>query len=192
MNDSIPPIPPAQQYPGNQIPDGYGPPPFAPQPPAGQPYPQHGRQPYPYQAPYPQQQYGMYAKTAPGWDPNRPKSSGFRVAAGIVQIVCGAWFLVPAIAGFSGGSGTAFMAFLILVAALGNITAGIVLLANQRGRSQGSPITTLSFAGFAMLLGLIGLAVAYFGPALFVSALLLATPVLIVMGIGLSRERRGA
>jgi hypothetical protein len=192
MNDSIPPIPPAPQYPGNQVPDGYGPPPFAPHPPAGQPYPQRAQQPYPYQAPYPQQQYGMYATTAAGWDPNRPKSSGFRVAAGIVGIVCGAWFLVPSIAGFSAGRSTAFMAFLILVAALGNITCGIVLLANHRGRSQGAPVTSLSFAGFALLLGLIGLAVAYFGPALFVSALLLATPVLIVMGIGLSRERRSA
>ena len=84
------------------------------------------------------------------------------------------------------------MSFLVLVAALGNVTAGIVLLANQRSRNQGQPITSLSLAGFAVLLGLIGLTVPIFGAALLVTSLLLAAPVLIVMGIGLSREKRGA
>jgi hypothetical protein len=53
-------------------------------------------------------------------------------------------------------------------------------------------VTSLSFAGFALLVGLIGLAVPFYGPALFVSTLLLAAPVLIIMGLGLSREKRGA
>jgi hypothetical protein len=124
--------------------------------------------------------------------PTGPKSSGHRVASGIVGIALGTWLLVPSIAGISEGGGTAFMAFLILVAALGNITAGIVLLANQRRRSQGSPTTSLTFAGLALLVGLIGLAVPYFGVTLFVTSLLLATSVLIVMGLGMSREKRGA
>jgi hypothetical protein len=83
------------------------------------------------------------------------------------------------------------MAFLVLVAALGNITAGIVLLANQRGRSRGPVITSLAFAGFAVLLGFIGLAVTFFGGALLVSTLLFGGPILIILGIGLSREKQG-
>lgn len=83
------------------------------------------------------------------------------------------------------------MALPILVAALGNVAAGIVLLANQRRRSQRAPVAAPVFAGLAMLLGMIGVAVPYYGPALSVSALALAAPVLIVMGIGLAKERRG-
>jgi hypothetical protein len=196
MNENIPPIPPAPQppsypsheqsgpIPGNEPP--YGPPqPYAPAPPA--PY---GQQPYPQPqyAPYPQQQYGQ-----PGYWPQagRPKakSSGFRVASGIIGIVLGAFLLMPSIAGFGHG-GVDFMAFLILVAALGNITAGIVLLANQRGRSLGPLVTSLAFAGLALLLGLIGLAVPYYGGTLLVFTFLLASPILVVMGIGLSREKR--
>ena len=198
MTENIPPVPPAPQY---DAPRGYpshGPipgnePPFGPP----QPYTQAPQTPYsqqyyapPQYAPYPPQQYPPAAHWGPA-GPLKPRSSGFRVAAGIVGIVLGTWLLIPSIAGFSEGS-TGFMAFLILVAALGNITAGIVLLANQRGRSQGPPITSLSFAGFALLLGFIGLAVEYYGAALLVTTLLLAAPVLIVLGIGLSREKRGA
>jgi hypothetical protein len=153
----------------------------------------YGQQPYPqatHYNPFQPQQYSPDGQWAPPGSP-RPKSSGFRVASGIVEIVLGTWLLIPSIAGFQSGP-TAFMAFLILVAALGNITAGIVLLANQRGRTQGPPITSLTFAGFALLLGLIGLAVTYFGAALLVSAIALGAPVLIVMGIGLSREKHGA
>lgn len=200
MTENIPPIPAAPQYaapqgyqshgpdgpiPGKELPYGQ-PRPYTQAPPA------YAQQPYasPQYAPYPTQQYPPASQWAPA-GPSKPKSSGFRVAAGIVGIVLGTWLLIPSIAGFSEGS-TGFMAFLILVAALGNVTAGIVLLANQRGRSQGSPITSLSFAGFALLLGFIGLAVDYYGAALLVTTLLLAAPVLIVLGIGLSREKRGA
>jgi hypothetical protein len=172
MNENIPPIPPAPQppsypsheqsgpIPGNEPP--YGPPqPYAPAPPA--PY---GQQPYPQPqyAPYPQQQSGR----------PKAKSSGFRVASGIIGIVLGAFLLMPSIAGFGHG-GVDFMAFLILVAALGNITAGIVLLANQRGRSLGPLVTSLAFAGLALLLGLIGLAVPYYGGTRLVFTFLLAS-----------------
>lgn len=171
MNDSIP----VPRYPGNQAPGSYGPPQYAPH----------------YNAGQPQQPFGAYAMGAHGSKPGRPKSSGFRVAAGIVGIICGVWFVVPSIAGFQDEGGTAFMALLILVAALGNVAAGIVLLANQRQRSQWAPVASLVFAGFAMLLGLTGMAVPYYGPALLVSAVALAAPVLIVMGIGLAKERHG-
>jgi hypothetical protein len=202
LTENIPPVPPAPQpqsypshgtdgpIPGNEPP--YGPPQAYPQaPPAPPVFGQ--QQPYapPQYAPYPPQQFPPAVQWAPA-GPLKPKSSGFRIAAGIVGIVLGTWLFIPSIAGFSEGSSTAFMAFLILVAALGNITAGIVLLANQRGRSQGSPITSLSFAGFALLLGFIGLAVEYFGGALLASTLVLAAPVLIILGIGLSREKQGS
>ena len=219
MTENFPPIPPASQapqsspqYPAPQ-PEGYGQPQF--QAPIQEAPPQYAApggypgQPQAYgqhQAVYPPQGYaapGPSAQPVPGpynqqlsqWGPavsKGPKSSGYRVASGIVGIALGTWLFVPSIAGFSAGGGTAFMAFLILVAALGNITAGLVLLSNQRSRSHGSPITSLSFAGFALLLGLIGLALPYFGAALFLTSLLLATPVFIVMGLGLSREKRGA
>lgn len=177
MNDSIPPIPPAppHQNPGNRVPDGYAAPQYAPQP-----YPQQPRQPY-----------GAYAKAPRVSDPNRSKSSGFRVAAGIVGIVCGVWFLVPSIAGSQNGGGDAFMAFFILAAALGNLAAGIVLLAKHRRRGQRAPMASLGFAGLAMVLGLVGMAIPYYGAALLVSAVALAAPVLVVMGIGLAKERRG-
>jgi hypothetical protein len=83
------------------------------------------------------------------------------------------------------------MALFVLVAALGNITAGIVLLGFQRGRSQGPVITSLTFAGLALLLGFIGLAVTYYGPTLLVFTFLLGAPILVILGIGLSRETRG-
>jgi hypothetical protein len=65
-----------------------------------------------------------------------------------------------------------------------------VLLAKQRSRLSGTPITVLSFAGFGLLLGSI-FAVVDGGPAFFVVNLIFAAPVLIVMGLGFARERRG-
>lgn len=180
MNDSIPPVPPSPQHPGNPVPEGYAPPQYAPRPPAG--YPSLEQSPLPN---------AVYTKAPRGLDPEGPGASGFRTAAGVVGIVCGVWFLVPSIAGFQNGGGDAFMAFLILVAALGNATAGIVLLVNRRQRGRRAPRASLGFAGFAMALGLIGTAVPYYGAALLVSAVALAAPVLIITGIGLAKEKRG-
>lgn len=190
LTENVPPVPPAPEHPHANWPQqgqgtypSYGPP--QPQNPPG--YGQH----LPQYAPYPPQQYAP-AGQWPQAGPPRPKSSGYRVAAGIVEIVLGVWLILPSIAGFGLGGGAAFMGFLALVAALGNIAAGIVLLAHQRNRTQGAPVTSLSFAGLALLLGLIGLSVPYIGGALFVFALVLATPVLIVMGLGLAKEKRTA
>jgi hypothetical protein len=89
--------------------------------------------------------------------------------------------------------GTAFVAFLILVAALGNVTAGVILLVNRRQCGQRAPLTSLGFAGLAIALGLVGMAVPYYSsPDLLVSVVALAAPFLVIMGIGLSRERRGS
>ncbi|RAX45731.1 hypothetical protein DQ354_07525 [Arthrobacter sp. AQ5-06] len=122
----------------------------------------------------------------------KAKSSGFRIAAGIIGIVLGTWVLVPAIAGFSSSDGTVFIAFLILLSGLGNITAGILLLANQRSRTKWAPVTLLSTVGFVLLLSFIGLAVDYYGGALLTTVLILALPICILLGLGLSREKRGA
>ena len=173
--------PQPQQY----APPGYGQPQYGPPPGYGQ------QQQYaqPQYAPYPPQQYAPAAQWAP-YPPPQVKSSGYRIAAGIVGIVLGAWLLIPACLGLGNSSSTAFMGLLVLIAALGSVTAGILLLVNQRGHGLGAPVTSLSFAGLALLLGFIGLAMPYFGMALFVSALILATPVVILMSIGLAKERR--
>lgn len=186
MPGNEPPFGPPQSY--NQVP----PAPYVQHPYAQPQYATYAQQPYapPQSAAYPPQQYAAAGHWVPA-GPAKPKSSGYRVASGIVGIVLGTWLIIPAIAGF-GSASTAFIAFLILLPAFGNITAGIVLLANQRGRTQGLPITSLSFAGLALLFALVSMAAPYYGTAVLVSTLLLATPILIVMGIGLSREKRVA
>ncbi|WP_285245832.1 hypothetical protein [Pseudarthrobacter sp. fls2-241-R2A-127] len=95
--------------------------------------------------------------------------------------------LFPALAGFTHN---VIAGFLLLVAALGNVTTGIVLLASQRSRNRGAPITSLSFAGVALLTAL--LAVPFLGGAVLVFAVLLATPVVILLGLGLAREKSAA
>lgn len=189
MTENIPSIPPAPRsgpnYPshapagsirGNEA--AYGTPqPYDPSPPVA-----NGQQPQ-YQHP----QYGQaplqYASEwyLPGPE---PKSSGLRIAAGIVGIVLGTLLLFSALAGFTHN---VIAGFLLLVAALGNVTTGIVLLASQRSRNRGAPITCLSFAGFALLTAL--LAVPFLGGAVLFFAVLLATPVVILLGLGLAREK---
>lgn len=195
MTDNYPPVPPAPQTPEGepfqapgQFPNSQ-PPQYNQAPPA-----QYGQQPYAPQQPYSQQQYGQpqYApyppqQFAPQWSPAalKPRSSGFRLAAGIVGIVLGFVLLLASGAGFHAN---AIAGLLLLIAALGNIAAGIVLLAMQRGNTRGAPITSISFAGFALLAAL--MAIPFAGGAILFFTVLLATPVLIVMGLGLSREMR--
>lgn len=192
-----PPVPPAPEHPhanwpqpaqGNYPSHGsYGPVPGN-QPPYGPPQP-HTQQPYGQQS-YGQPQYAHYPPypSAPQWgQPPRPKSSGYRLAAGIVGIVLGFFILLAPGPGFSGN---VIAGFLLLVAATGNITAGIVLLAMQRGTTRGAPITSISFAGFGLLTAL--LAIPFAGGAIFLFTVILATPVIVVMSMGLSREMRAS
>lgn len=144
----------------------------------------------------PQQYAGVPRFGGPQLHPHAPpfgqpgaKSSGFRVAAGIVSIVFGTLLLIPAVAGLRSG-GTAFMALLILIAALGNITSGILLLANQRSRTSWAPVTSMSAACIALILGLAGLTIDYYGVTLLLISLLLAVPVLLLLAIGIARDRR--
>lgn len=196
MTDNYPPVPPAPQLPegqpfqaSGQFPGGQ-PPQYSQAPPA-----QYGQQPYAPQQPYNQQPYGQpqYAPYppqhyAPQWAaaaPAKTKSSGYRVAAGIIGIVLGFFMLIEAGPGFGHN---AFIALLLLIAALGNLSAGIVLLTMQRGRTRGAPITAISFAGFALLSSLMAISVPYYGGAPFIIDLVLATPLIVLMAIGLSRE----
>lgn len=191
MTENYQPVPPAPQQP-----EGY--PQQAPGQFQGFPQPQYpqaapapyGQQPY-TQQPYGQPQYGPYPpQAAPQWAPAaqpKRKSSGFRLAAGIVGIVLGFFLMMGSSAGFSANS---IAGLLLLLAGLGNITTGIVLLAMQRGTTRGAPITSITFAGFALLAAL--LAIPFTGGAIIFVTVLLATPVLVVMGIGLSREMKEA
>ena len=99
----------------------------------------------------------------------------------------GFFLMMGSSAGFSANS---IAGLLLLLAGLGNITTGIVLLAMQRGTTRGAPITSITFAGFALLAAL--LAIPFTGGAIIFVTVLLATPVLVVMGIGLSREMKEA
>lgn len=196
MTENHPPLPPeGYPYPGPGQSQSQQPPRYNQAPQYDQAPPtQYGQQPYPQQPfnqqPYGQPQYSPYPppQYPPQWGqaaPAKPKSSGFRIASGIISIVLGFFLLLEAGPGFGHN---AFIALLLLIAALGNISGGIVLLVMQRGRTSGAPITSISFAGVALLVSLMATAVPYYGAAPFVIDLLLATPVLVVMGIGLSRE----
>lgn len=195
MTENYPPVPPAPQQPESQ--PFVAPGQFQGQAPQDNQAPpaQYGQQPYPQQPygqqPYGQPQYAPYAQQyAPQWSqpaPPKPKSSGFRIAAGILGIVLGFLLLIASIVGFSHNG---IAGFLLLVAALGNITSGIVLLTMQRGTTRGAPITSISFAGFALLAALLG--IPFVGGGAIVFAILLAVPLIVVMALGLSREMRAA
>lgn len=149
-------------------------------------------QPAPYTD---QQQYAPAGQWVPAAPP-RPKSSGFRIAAGIIAIVQGLFLFVPAIAivvhAFNFVYPAAFvMAVLALAAAIGNLTAGIVLLVKHRDRHRTTPVAVLAFAALPLLLGAAGYYIGLSFALLHFFSGILSIPTLIVMGIGLAKEKRG-
>jgi uncharacterized membrane protein len=192
MTENIPPIPPAPRSAPNY-------PSRAPSGPIQGNGPTYGAPHHYNQAPpvvggqQPQYSHPAYSETplqyAPQWYPAlpTPKSSGFRVAAGIISIVLGAFLLFASMPGFASNP---FAGLFLLMAALGNLTTGIVLLASQRGRTRGAPITSISFAGTALLVAL--LAVPFLGGAVLFFVVLLAAPVIILLGLGLAQEKSDA
>lgn len=193
---AVPPVPPYNQTP-TYPPQGHGPVPRN-EPPYGVPQayaPPYGQQPYPQPAQYPHPAYQQAPQ--PQYSPdgqwtctvasNTPKSSGYRVAAGITSIVLGPWLFLQFLVGASQGLGA--LAFLSLIAAGGTLVSGIVLLAKQRSRGRGVAVTVLSFAGLALFIGFLHLA-GRAGARMFFFDCLLSVPVLVVMGIGLFRETR--
>lgn len=190
MSENTPPIPsaprPGPGYPSHApfgASQGYEPANGTPQPYNPAPWAAYGQQPQ-----YSHPQFDQAPpQHAPQWyqGASKPRSSGLRVGAGIVGIVLGAVLLLASMAGFASN---AIAGLLLLVAALGNITTGIVLLASQRERTHGAPITSISFAGFALLAAL--LAVPFLSGAVLFFAVLLAAPVIILLGLDLSRVKR--
>lgn len=196
---AVPPVPPYPQTPpyppqGQHAPFAGNAPSYgAPQayaPPYGQqPYLQPSQQPYPAYQQAPQPRYSPDGQWTYAGASNAPKSSWYRVGAGITSIVLGSWLFLQFLVGASLGLG--ILAFLSLVAAGGTVVSGIVLLAKQRSRGRGVAVTVLSFAGLALFVGFLHLA-GRAGPGMFFFNFLLSVPVLVVMGIGLSRETRSA
>lgn len=125
--------------------------------------------------------------TAQPHAPQSPGSSGYRVASSIVAIVLGAWLFLQFLAGTSVPG---FAPFLFLIAAAGTLASAITLLVKQHGRRPEAPALLLGWTLFAFLACFI--VALGFGvyPGTFVAPLL-AVSVLIVTGIGLSREKRG-
>lgn len=146
----------------------------------------------PAQQPY-SQQY------APGrWvpaGPQLPKSSGYRVASGIIAIVLGCFLFLPAglvlkLASDWDYTVAAVVAVLGFASALGSLTSGIVLLAKHRGRRRATPVAVLAFAVLPLLLGLFSLVGVIGYTILFLVAAVFSIPLIIVMGIGLAKEKR--
>ena len=198
MNDqNIPPIPPPYSGQPPQANDqgtpAYGEPPQQHGYPGQPPY-QHDyagvhaplqappyRQPYPGQPAFEHNPYPIQAYQQP--DPAAQKSSGYRLASGIVGIALGVWLFFSFLIGVSLGQGAALI--LTLIGCFGSIASGIVLVAKQRDRGRGAPITMISVAGASLL-------VSFTGFAQFLLTFMFALPIFIVMGIGLAREARGS
>jgi uncharacterized membrane protein HdeD (DUF308 family) len=197
-NQNIPPVPPAypnrppQSY--GQAPSGYGQGYEQPYPnQQGYGYPQHQQQPYPGQPAYGQNPYAQSAYQQPGV--MGPKSSGFRVASGIVTLVLGVWALLASIAGgrmyadYDAYVPAMVFTVLFLLLGLGLLAGGIVLLVKRRGRKPLVPLVVLGLAATACIVSVISTARDLYGVAPTVITFLLALPIFIVMGIGLAREK---
>lgn len=138
--------------------------------------------------PYPSaQQFTPAGQWVPA-GPTEPRSSDYRVASSIVAIVLGVWLFMLFLTGISVGAG--FAPFLFLMAAIGTLASAILLLVKRRERLRAAPVLLLGWSSCALMVSFI---VAFgFGvySATFIAPLL-ATTVIIVIGIGLSREKRG-
>lgn len=138
--------------------------------------------------PYPSaEQFAPAGQWVPA-GPADPRPSGYRVASGIVAIVLGVWLFIQFLTGVSVGAG--FAAVLVLMAAFGTLASAIVLLAKQCGRLRAAPVALLGWTLFSLMVSFIVATGVGFHRGTLIAPLLAAT-VLIVMGTGLSREKRG-
>ncbi|TVU66739.1 hypothetical protein FQP90_00930 [Paenarthrobacter nitroguajacolicus] len=104
------------------------------------------------------------------------------MASGILGIVLGVWLFFSFLVGVSLQQQAVLL--LTLLACLGSIAAGIVVLVKHRQRGRAESIVLICVAGVALLFS--------FGTfAQFLFTLMLSTPIFIVMGIGLARESKG-
>jgi peptidoglycan/LPS O-acetylase OafA/YrhL len=146
----------------------------------------------PQYAPYPPQQY---APVAQPWPPG-PKSSGYRVASGIVAIVLSLFELIffanSAYMAATWSVGAYITTAVVLaILGLGTLTTGIVLLAQHRRRNRITPTVLMALSASAILAAAVLLAGEFYGPPFLILSVLLGLPILIVLGIGLSKEKRG-
>lgn len=201
MTEHVPPVPPADQPHANWPQPGqgshpsrgpYGPvpgnePPYGPP----QPYtpPGLGQQAHhPQYAPYrPPQQY------APA--PQQAKSSGYRVASGIVAIVLSllelVFFANSAYMAAAWSAGAYIITAVVLaILGLGTLTTGIVLLAQHRRRNRITPLVLMALSASAILASAVLLVSELYGAPFLIVSVLLGVPILIVLGIGLSKEKR--
>lgn len=129
--------------------------------------------------------------------PQLPKSSGHRVASGIIAIALGGFLLLTSnilvwqAFEYSSAAG-AFAAVLTIVAGLGNLISGVVLLVQHRGRRRAVPLTVLAFAALPLLPAIISIVAEVGAPVLLIISLVIAVPLFIVMSIGLAKENRSA
>lgn len=149
-----------------------------------QPYPPQGYGYPPGLYGPPNQGYSYHAHFAP--------SSGHRVAAGVLGIVLGLFEFIgvasnASLAGLFPGLG--FVAFLCLMAAIGCITNGIILLAKHRGRKNSVPILLLVFCSLAILTSFLPIAVASVDVLTLLITLGLGVPAIILLSKTLNRER---
>ena len=129
--------------------------------------------------------------------PQLPKSSGYRVASGIIAIALGGFLLlissILVYQAFTYGLvGGVLVAVLTVVAGFGNLISGILLLVQHRSRRRSAPTAVLTFAALPLLPALISIVGEVGVPVLSVVSVVLAIPLFVVMGIGLTKEKRGA
>lgn len=196
LTENIPPAPPAQQQQNYPAPGATLTPAQdhlshlpAPTANAQQPYqePQQASASHFASEPQPGQRYAP----AGFFGEHKVKASGRRTAAGFIGIILGVLFLLPALVMLE-ASHFAFMAFLLFLMALGNLTAGILLLLKLGAQTQWAPVSLLSTAAGATLLAMVGAMLEVFNLALFMCALPLAIPIGILLGLELAKQKRPA
>ncbi|MEV7663542.1 hypothetical protein [Paenarthrobacter sp. NPDC089316] len=171
MTENIPPTSPAPTTNSNQAPEQG---PYVPA--------VYGQQPYPQR---------FAPQYAPAPRPGLPdmKVPGRRKAAGIVGIILGVLFLLPALVMLE-DTHLGFMALLIFLTAFGNITVGILILVKFGARTKWAPVTLLSTSGTAVMLGIIGPLLDLFNFALLIITLPLAIPIALLLGSDLAKQKR--
>lgn len=127
--------------------------------------------------------------------PQKGPVSGLRVAAGIVAIALGLLeyveFTYAEIIGrVAELGGYTFLACVFLAAALGNVTCGIILLAKSRTRGRAVPIVLTVFTVLTIPLGVADWAYIGYNPVVLLVTCTLAVPVLILLGLALTKEKR--
>lgn len=199
MTENIPPGPPAhrpQSYPSH-APSGVVPEPYygPPQPPTQKAPPGYGQPPYLQQPQYAQYPPQYYAPVAYSGLP-RAKSSGYRVSSGIIAIVLAVWELLFFANSAYMATTTEYGAYVTTavvlgVLGLGSLATGIVLLVQHRRRNRITPVALLALSASAILAAVIMLLGELYGAPFLIASILLGLPIIIVLGIGLSKEMRG-